>query len=160
MDTRLVYGAVTALFAAAFSFLPVVAAQTTEDEPEEPELAIAMSQLQYFTHKLALSIEARNADAARFYLHEVEEVGESIRDEIPEYEGFEIGPLVGSMLMPNVERLEEALLQPEWPAADEALRLAVASCNACHQATDHGFIVIEHVPGSNPYMQSFRPVTN
>ena len=43
------------------------------------------SQLPTFTHKLALSVEARNAELAGFYLHEAEETAEAIRDEIPEY---------------------------------------------------------------------------
>jgi hypothetical protein len=127
------------------------------DAADEPELAVAMSQLQYFTHKLALSVDARNAELAGFYLHEVEEVAESIRDEVPDYEGFPIGPLVGSMLVPYLERLEEALEAPEWQSAEQTLGLIVDGCNACHQATDHAFIVIEREPGPNPYMQSFRP---
>ncbi len=143
---------------AALSLASSVSAQSggAHDE-EEPELAIAMSQLQYFTHKLALSVEARNAELARFYLHEAEETAEAIRDGIPEYEGMAIGPLVGSMLMPHVERLEDLLEQPEWPAVDRTLATAVDSCNACHAATEHGFIVIELETGSNPYMQSFKP---
>ena len=37
-----------------------------EEHGDEPELAAAMAQLQYFTHKLALSVEARNTELARF----------------------------------------------------------------------------------------------
>nr|MBO2514372.1 hypothetical protein [Gammaproteobacteria bacterium] len=142
---------------AVLSLAPVVSTQSDEEHGEEPELAIAMSQLQYFTHKLALSIEARNAELARFYLHETEETAESIRDGIPEYEGMRIGALVGSMLMPHVERLEELLANPDWDAVDRALATAVDSCNACHVATEHGFIVIEFERGANPYLQSFAP---
>lgn len=143
---------------AALSLAVAAPAQPADEEHgEEPELAVAMSQLQHFTHKLALSIEARNAELAAFYLHETEETAESIRDGIPEYDGFAIGPLVGSMLMPLVERLEEALERREWPAADQALTATVESCNACHEATQHGFIVIAFEPGVNPYMQSFAP---
>lgn len=104
-----------------------------------------------------MSVEARNSELARFYLHETEEVAELIRDDIPEYEGLPIGPLVDSMLMPRIEQLEELLDAPEWPAVDRALSAAVTSCNACHEATEHGFIVIEFEPGFNPYMQSFQP---
>ncbi len=142
--------------AAVLSLAFAVPAQANGDE-KEPELAAAMSQLQTFTHKLALSVEARNAKLAGFYLHEAEETAEAIRDEIPEYEGLPIGPLVGSMLMPHIERLEDLLERPDWPAVDRALSAAIDSCNACHAATEHGFIVIEFRPGVNPYMQSFEP---
>lgn len=147
-----------AVCAAAFSFASAGWAQPPHEEhAEEPELASAMAQLQYFTHKLALSVEARNAELAGFYLHEAEETAESIRDGIPEYEGMSIGPLVGSMLIPLIERVEESLDEPDWPQVDRALSETVQSCNSCHEATEHGFIVIELRPGLNPYMQSFRP---
>jgi hypothetical protein len=143
--------------AAGLVLATVSLAQPSGVEAEEPELAVAMAQLQYFTHKLALSVEARNAELARFYLHEAEETAELIRDEIAEYDGFPVGPLVGSMLLPGIERLEGTLEEPDWPAVDEVLGAIVVSCNACHQATDHGFIVIAYEPGLNPYMQSFEP---
>ena len=83
------------------------------------------SQLPTFTHKLALSVEARNAELAGFYLHEAEETAEAIRDEIPEYEGLPIGPLVGSMLMPHIERLEDLPPTRRRPRArrDDAARV-------------------------------------
>ena len=84
-------------------------------------------------------------------------MAELIRDDIPEYEGMAIGPLVDAMLMPLIEQLEERLDQPEWQAVDHALSATVQSCNACHEVTEHGFIVIEFEPGFNPYMQSFQP---
>src|SRR5690606_42006618 len=100
-----------------------------------------MSQLQYFTHKLALSIEARNAELARFYLHETEETAESIRDGIPEYAGMRIGALVGSMLMPHVERLAELPANPAWDDDERSLATDVDRCYASHAATAQRTIV-------------------
>lgn len=162
MTRNCILPGIAAAAAAVFMCLSLPGASVHAQQPvsaaqAEPELAIAMSQLQYFSHKLALSVEARNAELAGFYLHEVEEVAESIRDEIPDYEGYPIGPLVDSMLMPQIEALEDNLDTPAWDAAAEGLGAVVEGCNACHAATDHGFIVIELAAGSNPYMQSFQP---
>ena len=158
MQTIIKTAGAAAMLAAMVSLSPVTAqAQEGESHSEDAELATPMSQLQTFAHKLALSIEAENGELAGFYLHEIEETAESIIDEIPEYEGLAIGPLVGSMLMPQVERLEEALEPGDWQAAAAVFGDIVNSCNACHQATEHGFIVIEYRPGENPFMQSFAP---
>lgn len=149
-----------ALAGATLSVSPAGVAQAPasgERHDEEPELAAAMSQLQTFTHKLALSIEEQNAELAGFYLHEAEETAAQIEQDIPDYEGHAIGPLVASMLMPQFERLDGPLDSTDWAAAEDVLGHVVNACNACHEATEHGFIVIEHRRGVNPFMQSFTP---
>ncbi len=148
-----------AMIAALVPLSSAVLAQEPEADShgEDAELATPMSQLQTFAHKLALSIEAQNGDLAGFYLHELEETSESIIDEIPEYEGLVIGPLVSSLLMPQIERLEAAIGPGDWEAAADVFGDVVNACNACHQATEHGFIVIDYRPGVNPFMQSFAP---
>jgi hypothetical protein len=60
-------------------------------QSEEPELASYMATLQQYTHKLALSVASRNERAAGFYLHEREEMNETIVDDVPSYEGQAIG---------------------------------------------------------------------
>lgn len=120
---------------------------------DEPELAEAMASMQYYTHKLALSLEAENSELAGFYLHELEELAEAVADDIPEYEGHRIGELVEAMLVPEIEALEERLAAGTGSASIEGL---IRACNDCHATTDHGFIVIESTD-ANPYMQDFAP---
>lgn len=120
----------------------------------EPELAEAMSSMQYYTHKLTLSVEAQNVELAGFYVHEMEELADEIVADIPEYEGHEIGPLVESMLVPEIEALEGRVQQSEWSEASASLDDLIGSCNSCHAMTDHGFVVIERT-ADNPFMQSF-----
>lgn len=123
-------------------------------ENGEPELAEAMSRMQYYTHKLTLSVEAENAELTGFYIHEMEELADEIVGDIPEYEGHEIGRLVESMLVPEIEALEERIDGDDWAEASASIDDLILSCNNCHTATDHGFVVIER-PADNPFMQSF-----
>ena len=84
------------------------------------ELADNMSQLQYFTHKATLAVEARNQPLAAFYLHELEEVTEETRA-IAHYEGYPVGKLTTSMLTPALAGLDASLDKADWPAVSAAV---------------------------------------
>lgn len=117
------------------------------------ELAMLMADLQYFTHKTALSIDAKNQSLAGFYLHEMEEVLEEIED-VEEYDDYPIGALTKSMLMPVFEQLEDLVKAGDMVKASAKFDAVVGACNQCHQSSGHGFIVIERRM-DNPYMQRF-----
>jgi len=124
---------------------------------EEPALIENMGAMQYFLHKLSLSIAARNSELADFYAHELEETIEDA-EKIKEYDGKRIGQMVKSMLVPPFEALEDAIDEGNWADADARLADVIASCNACHQQTEFGFIRIQPTT-QNPFMQSFEPAT-
>lgn len=140
-----------AMLAVCVLALPLAAA-ASEGEGDV-ELVDNMSQLQYFSHKAALSIDAENRQLVDFYVHELEEMLEQT-ESIESYDGHPIGELAGAMLGPAVEDLEDALDEGEWPAINEAYDGMINSCNACHQATEHGYIKVER-SSENPYMQDF-----
>lgn len=121
---------------------------------EEPGLALLMERMQTYTHKLQLSIGARNAPLADFYLHEIEETAETIIDNIPRYDDYPVGELTREMLLPVIERLEDAVKSGEWDASDMRFSEMLAACNACHQASGHGYVRI--APNdTNPFAQDF-----
>ena len=121
---------------------------------EEVELVKLMGDLQLYSHKLGLSIQANNPELTHFYHHEMEETAETIHKAVPEYDGFPIGQLTGSMAIPQLETLEKAIEGKKWPEINAAYDQLLNSCNACHQATDHGYIVITK-PSNNPFNQKF-----
>ncbi|MCG8418510.1 MAG: hypothetical protein MJE77_11260 [Proteobacteria bacterium] len=127
--------------------------QNSAEQP--PELALEMSYLQRFVHKLSLAVGARNPDLAGFYLHELEETTEAIQEDIPTYEGHRIAELIGAMFMPQLEAVDAAVKDRDWDRGSELIQSMTAACNSCHQATAHGFIVIA-VGTSNPFNQKFR----
>lgn len=140
--------------AAAIVILQATGDASSEDHDEEPELAAAMESMQYYTHKLMLAIEADNSELAGFYLHELEELAEDVADDIPQYEGHQIGALVQSVLLPGIEALEDRLASGQRASIEDGLDNLIASCNACHASTAHGYIVIQRTD-ANPYMQDF-----
>lgn len=127
-----------------------------EQMETEPELADYMSTMQYHTHKLALSIKASNTKLAEFYLHELEEATETVISKVSTYEGHEISALTEAMLEPKFDPVDEAIESADWEKAKEKLMDLTDSCNACHQSTDHGFVVVEPGFDNNPWNQNFE----
>lgn len=140
-------GAIAALLATA----PLSAYAAGE---EEVHLVDKMAALQYFMHKVGLSIRADNLSLADFYLHEIEETLEEV-GEIEAYDGHPIGELSTTMLEPSIHELEEAVDSGNPDKALTAYEVVIGACNACHLATDFGMIKIEDRSTENPYMQSF-----
>lgn len=138
---------------------PAAQAQSAAETQEEPELAEYMASLQRYSHKLALSAQARNAQTADFYLHELEETSETIIDEVPSYEGHAIASLTDTLFVPTVEAVESALEAEDWSEVDARIEEMVQACNQCHQSTDHGFIQIEADVRTNPFNQTFNPTS-
>jgi hypothetical protein len=120
-------------------------------------LVMLMERLQTYAHKLQLSVEARNAPLAGFYLHELEETVEVIAENIPHYDEHPVGELARDMLLPTVERLEDSVDASEWVDTDANFLDLVRACNACHLVTGHGFVRIAPATG-NPYAQDFAVV--
>jgi hypothetical protein len=120
----------------------------------EPGLAILMERMQTYTHKLQLSVAARNAPLAGFYLHELEETAEYVIEHVESYDDKPVGQLTEQMLMPAVEALEEAVDDADWAAGDQRFGALLEACNSCHVASGHGEIRIAPASG-NPFAQDF-----
>lgn len=121
----------------------------------EVELIEVMGAAQTRSHKLYLSLRAENQALADFYAHELEEAIEDMT-RVESYDGFPIGSLAESMLLPAFEKLEHAVKAGDMKAASKRFDTLIGSCNACHAATDHGEIVIQKTD-HNPFFQRFEP---
>ncbi len=120
-----------------------------------PELADAMGQLQYYTHKYALAVDAKNHELATFYFHEVRAAADGIKENIPGYEGYNIARFMKLFLDPTIEPVEQALANKNWEEVRENTITMVNSCNSCHNATSHGFVKVTPGFDNNPYNQDF-----
>ena len=122
---------------------------------EAIELVDYMMRLQYFSHKTGLSIQANNEPLTRFYLHELEEVIEKLK-EVKVYDGYPIGTLAQQILEPAFEKLEKSVEAKQLTRAQADYETMLHACNTCHKVTAHGYIKIEKRL-DNPFMQSFDP---
>lgn len=136
-------------------FAPALLLSASLAAEEEPGLAENMRAMQYYLHKLSLSIDAHNQPLADFYAHELEETIEDA-EKIGDYKDQPIGRLTQAMLVPGFDALEDAIAEDDWDQTSARLDAVIQSCNACHLATGFGFIRIQRST-TNPYMQSFQP---
>jgi hypothetical protein len=128
-----------------------------DESKNTPELALLMGDLQRLTHKLALSADAGNAELAAFYLHESQEQLRKIQSEAPEYENLPVALLIDRLAHPAYAPMQEAVTAKDAKRMREGLEGIIQSCNACHTATQHGFIRITPGTEVNPFNQSFAP---
>jgi hypothetical protein len=139
--------------AAALASLLVSSLLATAHAGDDIELVRYMGKLQYMAHKTALAIDARNQPLASFYVHEIEELIEYL-EAVESYDDYAIGSLVKSHLVSPFEALEDGVKAGDWEGASKRFDELVASCNSCHETTDHAYIRI-HRSTANPFMQSF-----
>jgi hypothetical protein len=148
MQKMIATGALSLVVAGWLVALPAAA--------DSSDLLALMGRMQTFAHKLQLSLEHRNARLADFYLHELEETSEDVVENIDRYGDHPVGKLVKEMLLPAIERAEDALETGDWAAVGGRYAELVQACNSCHQVTGHEFIRIAPAEG-NPFAQDFTP---
>ncbi|EGV17383.1 hypothetical protein [Thiocapsa marina] len=131
--------------------LPVLAG----DEEHDLGLVTWMGRLQYYAHKLGLSVDAGNKRLIAYYIHEVEEVIEKIED-IDEADGVPIGNLVKEILVPSFETLEASFESGDEALVDADYNRLLGACNQCHEKAKRPYLIVER-RHDNPYMQRFKP---
>jgi hypothetical protein len=124
--------------------------------PSGEELAPYMAMMQHLTHKLGLSLQARNAPLAGFYIEEIQETSEVIQKKFPTYDKIAVGQLMNAMLVPSIGPLDKSIKASSWAIANAGYTKLLDSCNGCHAAAQHPFIKIT-APTQNPFNQSFSP---
>ena len=118
-------------------------------------LPMLMHNMQYYSHKLGLAVDAGNYKLKHFYGHELEEVIEAV-GEIDDYDGLPIAENIGKTLVPAFEVMEAAIDGGDSAKVDAAYDQLLSACNACHRASERPFVVIQR-NRDNPYPQDFSP---
>ena len=116
--------------------------EKNKTEEEHYELALAMARMQTYMQKLHFAGQNENWKLADFYTHELEETMEDIIAHNVVDEGQEISPLVKTMALPNLEKLEKTIKSEDKTSFVEGYQLLLRSCNNCHVVSNHEFIKI------------------
>jgi hypothetical protein len=107
--------------------------------------------------KVGLAGRERNWAYLEFGVHELEASFEKIERLVPKWREFDMPALFASSVKPPIEALEEAVKAKSPERFDAAYAQLTQACNACHQSTNHGMIVIQ-APQASPFPnQDFRP---
>ena len=142
--------------AAALLLVPL-AAFAQQNEPFKPGLGEIMTLQQMRHLKLWFAVQAGNWALGDYELDELKEGFEDVIKYYPTKDGVPTGTMAEAVVAREVADLAKALESKDKKTVAGAFDRLTASCNACHQATKHAFIVIRR-PSGNPYTnQSFTP---
>ncbi len=126
-----------------------------EEEMEEYPILETMGYYQRFSNKLWLAGINESWELADFYTHELEEVTEQLVDGNVIHDDYNISNLTEEMLLPKIERVEEAIRKKDQVLFLENYELMISSCNLCHKSTRHDFIKITVPNDSSVWNQDF-----
>lgn len=122
------------------------------------DLVGAMAALQRWTDKLGRAGAEANWEVADFYLHELEETAQALIAARVVYREQPVGHYTAAMLGPAVEAVENAVKAGDGALFRERYATLVKTCNACHEVTGFGHLVMTEPDMSfNPWPQDFRP---
>lgn len=129
--------------------------ETTEIEENDYEVAKAMGYLQRYTHKLYWAGINENWTLSKFYAHEIEETVEEIEEAKVNDDGFAVSAMVAKMTKTAFAEVEHAIEQQDKVAFESSYQLLIQSCNSCHSAGKHEYIVIETPKEGMVFNQKF-----
>jgi hypothetical protein len=114
--------------------------------------------LQQMRHlKLWFAGQAKNWALADYELDELEEGFDDVIKFFPVKDDMQIAQMLVSTVRPVIPDMKKAIDARDEAKFAAAFDKLTAACNACHQAANHAFIVIQR-PTSSPYTnQSFAP---
>lgn len=122
-----------------------------------PGLEQFMGVIQNQHAKLWYAGEAGNWPLAAYQLGEIKEVMSDVQDFVPVFKSLPLAQMLDAVITNEIANLEKAIDAKDPAQFSTGYGRLTAACNACHQATDNGFIVIQRpAPGGFPN-QDFTP---
>ena len=107
--------------------------------------------------KLGLAGRAENWPLAGYALIEIRQVFAGIKKAQPRFRGLPVAELVDAALGQPLSAVEAAIKQQDVKKFAVSYDQLTQGCNACHQAVDHPFVVIQ-VPDASVFPdQKFSP---
>lgn len=151
---------------------PVALAQSPENKPAEskpveakpaapkvyiPGLEQFMNVILTEHNKLWFAGRARNWPLAAYELGEIKEVMSDVQDYVPVFKGLPLADMMDAVIVKEIAGLEKAIEAQDSKAFAAGFDRLTAACNACHQGTENGFIVIKRPVRPAFTNQDYRP---
>ena len=122
-----------------------------------PGIEQFMNVIQSEHAKLWFAAGVRNWALAAYQLGEIKEIMSDVEDLYPKFKDLPLGKMLDDVITGPIADLEKALDKKDAKAFAAGYNKLTDACNACHQATGNGFIVIQ-IPVAPAFPnQEFRP---
>lgn len=119
------------------------------EERLTPGLHTLMTELGMRHASVWFAGDGGNWELARYMVHEMEEVIETMEALHPEYDEVPVAVMLRQMTVPAVVDVEAAIEAGDREAFRGAFDRLTTACNQCHQAADRSAIVIQR-PAAPP----------
>lgn len=122
-----------------------------------PGLEQFMNAILLEHNKLWFAAQARNWPLAEYELGEMKEVMGDIQDFVPVFKNLPLADMLDAVIVKEVADLEKAIAAKDDQKFAAGFDKLNDACNACHQATQNGFIVIKRPTQPAFTNQDYRP---
>ena len=113
-----------------------------------PGIEQFMNVIQSEHAKLWYAASARNWELAAYQLGEIKEIMSDVEDLYPKFKDLPLGQMLDNVITGPIVELEKALDAKDFGKFSAGYGKLTNACNACHQATGNGFIVIQRPAGN------------
>jgi hypothetical protein len=125
---------------------------TTTNNAYTPGLGEIMGAIQLRHAKLWFAGQAKNWELAAYELDEIKEAFDDVAKYYSDFKGKPIAKMIEPITNQPVASLQKAIDAKDTAQFIQAFDNLSNACISCHQATEHGFIVIQR--------PSLPPLTN
>jgi hypothetical protein len=131
----------------------------TKDTPKAyvPGLEQFMNVILIEHNKLWFAGKERNWPLAAYELGEIKEVMSDVQDHVPTFKNLPLADMLDAVITKEIAVLEKAIDAKDLKTFATGYDKLTAACNACHQGTENGFIVIKRPTQPAFTNQEYRP---
>jgi hypothetical protein len=108
-------------------------------------------------NKLWFAAKARNWRLAEYQLGEIKEIMGDVQDFVPTFKNLPLAEMLDVVITKEITALEKSIEAKDYRAFAVGYDKLTAACNACHQGTENGFVVIKRPTQPAFTNQDYRP---
>ena len=108
-------------------------------------------------NKLWFAAKARNWPLAEYQLGEIKEIMGDVQDFVPTFKNLPLADMLDAVITKEIVALEKSIETRDYKAFTAGYDKLTQACNACHQGTENGFVVIKRPTQPAFTNQDYRP---
>ncbi len=152
------------------TLLPVVALAQSAPPKEPPKQAVKevskiyvpgleqfMNVILIEHNKLWFAAQARNWPLAAYELGEIKEIMGDVQDFVPTFKNLPLADMLDAVITKEIAALERTIEAKDYKGFTAGYDKLTQACNACHQGTENGFVVIKRPTQPTFTNQDYRP---
>ena len=94
-------------------------------------------------NKLWFAAKARNWALAGYELGEIKEIMGDVQDLVPTFKNLPLADMLDAVITKEIATLEKSIEAKDYKGFTAGYDKLTQACNACHQGTENGFVVIK-----------------